>query len=190
MSHAFTQSLSYYLECFDRLNCAKHRILGVAPHKPILLLSIIRLFEHGSIRGCEIEISDELEAMFYQVWQEYVHTRHHARFALPFYHMQTEPFWFLNINEPHRLLAQQKDQMRYIKQLKKAVHSASIDDALADYLADERNRDILREFLVVRYFSPPKLEQQQASDSNVQDFIKHLMFVLPKRAERLVLKAA
>lgn len=43
------RSIQYYIQCFDRLNCDKSKNMGTAPHKPILLMSIMRLYETGCL---------------------------------------------------------------------------------------------------------------------------------------------
>jgi putative restriction endonuclease len=49
---------------------------GGAPHKPILLLSIIRLFESGIFPNNRIFILPELVASFKSNWSKLVDTNH------------------------------------------------------------------------------------------------------------------
>jgi putative restriction endonuclease len=60
---------------------------GGAPHKPILLLSVIRLFENGLLTNNQIYVLPELVASFKSNWSKLVTTNHFPIFALPFYHL-------------------------------------------------------------------------------------------------------
>ena len=63
--------LKDYMESFANLHAA--RVKGhKAPHKAILLLSIIDLIESKIIRYPQIELSDELVSKFNVVWNRYL----------------------------------------------------------------------------------------------------------------------
>ena len=62
---------------------------------PILLLSIIELVQKGEIINNRIEITPELVLEFKNNWSKLVTSQHHPNFALPFFHMKSEPFWKL-----------------------------------------------------------------------------------------------
>ena len=84
---------STYTEQLSSLKTAK--MAGVkAPHKPILLLSVINLIELGVITFNPIELSEVLERQFNQNWAKYVGDSllFHAKIATPFWHLQNEPF--------------------------------------------------------------------------------------------------
>ena len=68
-----------------------------APHKPILLLSIIDLIERGLITNKHIELSDSLIRTFDYNWCKYVgHSKlYNSVIGTPFWHMQNESFWKL-----------------------------------------------------------------------------------------------
>ena len=67
-----------------------------APHKPILLLSVIESIAFGEILENKIEISPLLVARFKDNWNRLVNTNiFQPNFALPFFHMQKEGFWKL-----------------------------------------------------------------------------------------------
>jgi putative restriction endonuclease len=56
-----------------------------APHKPILLLAVIDLFEQDIIQRNEIYLSPDLTANFLKFWHRLVSTDHHSNIALPFF---------------------------------------------------------------------------------------------------------
>lgn len=89
-------NLKYYAHCFSKLK--RDMSNGPAPHKPVLLLSVINLFETGILYGPHIPITPELVATFRSIWTQLVMTRHDPIFALPFSHMRSEPFWKLVAN--------------------------------------------------------------------------------------------
>lgn len=82
--------LSYYIHCFQKLK--RDHKNGGAPHKPILLLSVIDLFEKKVYYNNQLFIVPELVSSFKTIWSQLVDSRHDPIFALPFYHMQSEPF--------------------------------------------------------------------------------------------------
>ena len=61
-----SKTLSYYYQRFSKLRVARAR--GIAPHKPILLLSVIDLVEQGALRQNRIFLSPELIATFLKFW--------------------------------------------------------------------------------------------------------------------------
>ena len=60
-----------YVELFQCLNVNKQRGV-VAPHKAIMLLSVIDLVEYGVITSNQIEFSERLEQQFQHNWSRYV----------------------------------------------------------------------------------------------------------------------
>lgn len=91
--------LQKYLNAFSRLKRG-NTIYGKAPHKPVLLLSIIELIDKGLIVKNAVPINADLVGVFKENWQLLVPTLHQADFTQPFYYLQNEkaagtPFWFL-----------------------------------------------------------------------------------------------
>ncbi len=60
-----------------------------APHKPVLLLAVMRALELGLVTENKIAM-DELVALFYSYWKELVRSNHVAKFYLPFYHLSND----------------------------------------------------------------------------------------------------
>ena len=57
-----------YKRQLQSLNRASHKSLGKAPHKPILLLSIIQLIHKGEILSNRIYITGDLVIAFKSNW--------------------------------------------------------------------------------------------------------------------------
>jgi putative restriction endonuclease len=156
------RDITYYLYKFERLR--RDRKNGGAPHKPILLLSIIDLFEQGLFQNQEIEIIPELVARFRTNWSGLVQSNHHPIFAMPFYHMNSEPFWILMPNAGCEKWINSKSSMRSLRNLKIAVNYARLDNELALLLLKKESRNILRQALLNKYF--PNSKNYPSSDLN------------------------
>ncbi len=149
-----SEKLPYYVHCFTHLKRdAKN---GGAPHKPILILSIIRLFEKGIFINNEIHILPELVASFKSNWSQLVVTNHHPIFAMPFYHMSSEPFWKLVANVGCEKWIESKSSMRSLKNLTTAINFALIDNEIVELLLQPVSRDILKISILDRYFPETK----------------------------------
>ena len=149
-----TDKLPYYVHCFTHLKRdAKN---GGAPHKPILLLSIIRLFEKGIFTDNQIHILPELVASFKSIWSQVVVTNHFPIFAMPFYHMSSEPFWKLVANVGCEKWIESKSSMRSLGNLTTAVKFALIDNELSELLIQSESRDVLKISILDRYFPETK----------------------------------
>ncbi len=122
------KSLSYYNYIFRKLRRDSKK--GGAPHKPILLLSIIQLFEDNLINSNKIYITPDLVGYFKSTWNMLVTTNHDLRFALPFYHMSSEPFWKLIPNPGCEKWIEAKSSMRSFNNINTAVAYALIDEEL------------------------------------------------------------
>ena len=149
-----TERLPYYVHCVTHLKRdAKN---GGAPHKPILLLSIIRLFEKGIYTNNHIHILPELVASFKSNWSQLVVTNHHPIFAMPFYHMSSELFWKLIANVGCEKWIESKSSMRSLQNLTTAVNFALIDNELTELLVQPESRDIFKISILDRYFPETK----------------------------------
>ena len=84
MSHA---PLPDYLH----LHRAPSAAYGKAPHKPVLLLAVLKAFEEGTITENRIAPSAELVNLFHGYWNALVPPgTFQRRFFLPFYHLKNE----------------------------------------------------------------------------------------------------
>jgi len=148
------KDLAYYVHCFTHLK--RDNKNGGAPHKPILLLSLINLFNKGIYNNQEISITAELVSLFKTNWNKLVVTNHNPIFALPFYHMKSEPFWKLIPNLGCEKWIESKSTMRSFGNLTTAVYAAVIDLELSSILLEPENRDILKIAILDKYFPESK----------------------------------
>ena len=138
-----------YINYFSNLHTAK--IAGKqAPHKAVLLLSIMDLVEAGIITSPSVELSEALEWTFARVWKRYIGTSiiFTPKVATPFWHLQNEPFYRLYMNNGQPING---GTGRYsIKWLRENTY-ATLDDKLFHLMQDENARAELRVTLVSTY---------------------------------------
>lgn len=156
------KDLAYYIHCFTTLR--RDNKNGGAPHKPILLLSVISLFNQGIFTNSEIRILPELVSIFKTYWNRLVITNHHQIFALPFYHMRSEPFWNLIPNFGCEKWIESKGSMRSFKNLTAAVNLAIIDKELTSILLTQEGRDVLKIAILEKYF-PRNIDFDDEADN-------------------------
>jgi len=156
------KNLSYYSHYFTHLK--RDMKNGGAPHKPILLLSVISLFEKSIYTDNQIFILPELVASFKSNWSKLVETNHFPIFAMPFYHLSSEPFWQLIPNVGCEKWVESKSSMRSLGNLTTAIQFALIDNELTNLLLVPESRDIFKISLLDKYF--PETKSNFGSNGN------------------------
>lgn len=150
MSNSQEEHLVKYIKAFKKLK--RDHKNGGAPHKPILLLGLILSYEKKEFLDNKVYVTPELLSYFKTYWSQLVITQHDPRFALPFYHMRSEPFWRLHPNPGCEKWIDSKGSMRSFNNLISAVAYAEIDYNLFALFKDENSRDILKATLLDTYF--------------------------------------
>lgn len=153
--------LSKYIHYFSKLRRDSKN--GGAPHKPILLLSIIELVSKREINNNRIEITPELVLEFKNNWSKLVISKHHANFALPFFHMKSEPFWKLVTKTGMILPISSSNSVKSFNSLKESIAFAEIDKELFLLMVDPISSAILKENLLESYFLETKNELNNKS---------------------------
>ena len=182
-------SLKDYIEAFQHLHTAKmkgHK----APHKAILLLSIIDLIESEVIRYPQIELTDELIDKFNCIWKRYLgeSSIFTPDITKPYFHMQHEPFWKLvekydieamlvAEDEPWSKDKKEKKNLPNgsytIKSIRNAFEFAEIDDTLFQLLQNADARAMLRVVLINEYLA----NQPTKTMPNITQLIMALPFI-------------
>ena len=182
-------SLKDYIEAFRHLHTAKvkgHK----APHKAILLLSIIDLIESGVVRYPQIELTDELIDKFNFIWRRYLgeSSIFTADITKPYFHMQHEPFWKLvekydvdamlvAEDEPWSKDKNEKKNLphgRYsVKAMRNAFEFAEINGLLFQLLQNADARAMLRVILINEYLT----NQPTKTMPNITQLIMALPFI-------------
>ena len=146
--------LQKYIHKMRRLNIDKAH--GPAPHKPVLLLSVIELIESGQVVENKILVSPELAEIFLKYWRRV--TNRKPDLAMPFFHLKSDKFWHLHPNAGYETALRVANQIKGISRLREVVVYASLNDDLFVLLADARDRETIRQTLIRTYF--PEFKEQ------------------------------
>lgn len=144
------EQLKYYSIRFSRLRV--DRAHGIAPHKPILVLTVIELIRAGAIKRNQIFLSSTLIDTFLQVWSYLGSERHNPDISRPYFHLQGDKFWHLTPNPGFRKIITSKIKLKTFQEVKQAVKYAQIDDALFELLQEPLTRASLTTILIHKWF--------------------------------------
>ncbi|KYG77754.1 HNH endonuclease [Roseivirga spongicola] len=146
--------LTKYLKVFRKLRIDRSH--GIAPHKPILLLSIIQAYETKRISEPKIYLTPELVALFKTNWNKLVQTNHDCRISYPFFYMKSEGFWVLKPKAGFSNLNTMGSLVKSFANLNAAVEYAEIEKPLFELLNDASSRKALLQVLLEEYFPNTK----------------------------------
>jgi putative restriction endonuclease len=146
-------NLAYYCNKFSSLKVSRTRANGIAPHKPILLLSVIELIEQGEIRHNQIPLSPELIAAFLKLWQVLGSANHNADIGLPFFHLRSDGFWYFKAKPGFEALLSSGAKVRTISTIRQAIDYAYFDEELFALLLQPESRNVLVNALLNTWFA-------------------------------------
>ena len=181
------KDLDFYLNALTNLR--RDNKNGGAPHKPILILALLKSIESLSVQSNKIYITPDLVAEFRLLWNVYVSSNHSPRFTLPFYHLKNEKsdFWRLTPNPGCEIWIESKNSMRNFQSLKTAVSYAEIDQILFDILLDKVNREIVRQAVITKYFpnSDESLEYNSKNSKTNDDILNDSVVEYSRKIKEL-----
>lgn len=125
-----------------------------APHKPLLLLTIMDLIEQGNIRTNFIAFDAVLLDTFELYWVKVIGQDKAGSPLLPFFHLRSEGFWHLIPQAGMEEGLTQIGKLRSLRELHTFVLGARFDDDLFNLLLTMPARNDLRRVLIERYFAP------------------------------------
>jgi putative restriction endonuclease len=146
------KNLDYYLYRFANLKIDRSHGRP-APHKAILLLSIIELIERRGISTNEIELTPDIVSTFLNYWNA-LYPYQKGIVALPFFHLKSEGFWHLLPNVGYEKTFNLLRQIRSNYQIRDMVKHACFDDELFHLLSSDKNRTLFRRVIIKDYFDP------------------------------------
>lgn len=191
-----SRAIEEYAQCFASLRTDKSRSRwpttrsNRAPHKPILLLSVLDLFERGEVGSNLIEFTPDLGEVFAQYWGMVLPFERHGNIALPFFHMRSEGFWHLMPMPGKEEILNSASQIRSASQLQEVVVGARLDEALYEILQVEESRSALRSVLIETYFAP-ELQNSLLEQGNVnREAFLYSKKLLEQRRDEIVGEAA
>ena len=138
----------YYIDLLSNMSVNKNKS-KTAPHKAVLLLTIIDMIETEEIYSPFIHITDNLIVNFRRVWKVLVpsHTGYSPRIAYPFFHLSSSLFWEL-VKKPSY---HGQSEYSTIKALKRDFSGAIIDVSLFKMMKDPISRNEIRKLLKSKY---------------------------------------
>jgi putative restriction endonuclease len=150
--------LEKYITAFSRLRTDKNRnrypsfTNHRAPHKPLLLLSIMDLIAQGQIGENFIEPSYELVEAWNIYYSRIMPPGSPTSMAYPFSRLKTDGFW-------QRLPRPGYDpeteyNISSMNRLREVYYGAKMDDELFQYLLNPETKEKLRLVLIRTYFAP------------------------------------
>jgi len=148
------KDLHYYAKKFAKLRVDRSR--GIAPHKPILVLSVIEIIGQNIIQQNRIILSPELIASFLKYWSVLVSSdKHHSDIHLPFFYLRGEGFWHLKVDSRFDDIVT-NFKPNSINSVRQIVEYIYLDDELFDLLQIDTNRSYLVKILVDKWFADRK----------------------------------
>ncbi|MGZ3752210.1 MAG: HNH endonuclease [Mucilaginibacter sp.] len=170
--------LNQFLNKLTRLNRA-NTIYGKAPHKPVLLASIIELIENGTITDNRVHVDTALVGTFQENWRLLVDTMHKADFTQPFYYLQSEKldgrqFWFLQPKPGYQINA----YIRSVSTLAEVLDYGYFSDNIFLLLTDAVSRNLIKSALLDTYFPHVKaafIKSKQTGEGYINDLENYLL---------------
>lgn len=127
----------------------------VAPHKPLLLVSVFDEFIDNPCKPNLIEPTLQLETRFDSYWEKVIRPSHETTMALPFFHLRTDGFWHLiALPGKEAVLSAPVQVKKSTTALRDIVRGACFDDRLHALLADCGWVHHLRSVVITRHFAP------------------------------------
>jgi putative restriction endonuclease len=160
--------LKTYLEKFKKLKI--DRTHGIAPHKPILLLSILQMFQNGTYNSNKIDIKPELVAFFNTNWSLLVTTNHDCRISYPFYYLKSSDFWKLVPKDRTLNIGKLESSVKSFNKLNAAVEYALIPNELLYLMSDKISNVILQQCLLDVYFPLTKHNFKSSQQEQLKIF--------------------
>ncbi len=154
------KTLADYIGAFSRLHTDRsparwsEATRYQAPHKPLLLLSVIDLFAEGTIKSNLIELTPELGQLFTLYWSKVMPPDRRGNIALPLFFLRSDGFWTLIPRTGKEALLAATRHIRSVNQLREIVLGAELDNELSVLLGVEESRNLLRTVLIEKYFAP------------------------------------
>ncbi len=149
-------SIDKYIYKFNNLNRGSTSF-GKAPHKPILLITLLELIDKGYILNNRVYVYPELVGTFLENWRLLVNTLHQPDFTQPFYYLQSEkvngtPLWSLIPNPGCQI----NSHIKSVNTLISVLDYGCFSTDLSQYLDDPISRSLILMNLLNTYFQETK----------------------------------
>lgn len=184
-------TLAKYISKLTQLNRA-NTAYGKAPHKPVLLISIIELIEKGLVTSNRVCVNTDLVGTFQENWRLLVNTLHQPDFTQPFYYLQSEkvdgnPFWFL---QP-KFGCQINAHIKSVNRLYQVLDYGYFSEELYALLTDPSTRNILKTILLDTYFQSTKgnyIQSKAKGEGYIHDLEEFILNEPEAQYKRIIIE--
>lgn len=164
-----------YVEAFQNLK-TNNKYSRKSPHKAVLLLAIIDMFESCELTDNVIKYDDALKSAFVKMWNKVLpnEATFHSEAYLPFWFMQSEGFWHIvPLRGKEDILTVLRDS--HVKpsesKLRDCVNYAELDEDLYFLMTLQSGRSSLKRALLETYttLSTRMIDRLSESSDNFTD---------------------
>ncbi len=147
---------------FSKLNVNK-KGSKIAPHKAILLLTVIDLINTGDIDSPFVPLTGTVEKRFKAVWEKYVKDDGHfsCKMNYPFYHLSSSSFWQLQRLSTY----EERSEYSSLSMLKRSFAGALLNQDLFELLSKEETQTELKQILIDTYLQPSFVPNKKITTS-------------------------
>lgn len=171
-------TLTLYLAKLGQLNRGG-TAWGKAPHKPVLLLSLLELVEKGLVSDNKFRVNADLVGTFQENWYLLVDTPHQPDFTQPFYYLQNDqldnkPFWYLQPKPGCQINA----HIKSVNRLAEVLDYGYFSDDLFQLMADPFSRNMIKTTLLDTYFALTRkffLQNKAKGEGYIHDMESYLL---------------
>jgi putative restriction endonuclease len=170
-----------YLRAFQQLKRGGTKY-GPAPHKPVLLLSVLQAIQNGVILENKIYLSPELISIFKSNWSKLVKTSHVCTIALPFFHLHKEKssIWFIIPRPGMEAVLKIKESISSISEINHMIEYASLSQDLFLLMLDPISNQSLQQALIDKYFPNENYKPQANLFSELEEIKEKILSESPE----------
>ena len=165
-----------YTEAFKNLR-TNNKWGRKSPHKAVLMLTVIELFEKNILTDNEIFYDDKLKSMFQKVWNRVLPKEplFHPDAYLPFWYLQNDSFWHIvpkRGQEDILSLMRDNNVKPSEAKLNDSVRCAELDEDLYFLMTLQSGRSSLKRVLLETYtqLSEDEIDRLSESMDNTIDY--------------------
>ena len=170
-----------YVEVFQNLR-TNNRWGRKSPHKAVLMLTVIQLFERNVLSDNEIYYDDALKSMYLKMWNKVFPAEpiFHSEAYLPFWYLQSDSFWHIvpvRGKEDILSLMRDADIKPSEAKLEDCVRYAELDEDLYFLMTLPSGRSSLKTALLETYsnLNSKQIDRlAQSSDNTVDNSVAAL----------------
>lgn len=145
-------TLQKYLKALTRIKRGGTKY-GIAPHKPVLLVTLIELIKKEKVIDNRFEVNADLVGFFQENWRLLVQTANLPDFTQPFYYLQSDKvegqsFWALVPKIGYQINA----HIKSVNRLAEVLDYGTMANDLFILLTDTISREIILKALLEAYF--------------------------------------